>query len=115
MKRFVIRDSEAGNRIDYFDTFEEAFEMLKQYEEEDKKEETYTENFYEIYDLINEKIVDEWDYRRDTNLIFGKNGNGYVTTKITIPVTWAKELGFTEDDRKAKIQFKNNSIVIEKL
>ena len=48
MKKFVIRDSEAGNLIDTFNTLEEAKNELSDYEEQDKKDGTYEEDFYEI-------------------------------------------------------------------
>lgn len=48
MKKFIIRDKEAGNIIDIFDTIEEAKAELKSYEQEDKKDGTFTEDFYEI-------------------------------------------------------------------
>lgn len=46
--RYLIRDREAGNIIDEFATLEEAKEALLGYEEMDKEEGTYTEDFYEI-------------------------------------------------------------------
>lgn len=52
--------------------------------------------------------------RRNANMIFNKNGNGFDTTKITIPVVWAKELGFTKDDKTAILKFDSNKIIIEK-
>ena len=52
--------------------------------------------------------------RRNANMIFNKNGNGFDTTKITIPVVWAKELGFTKDDKTAILKFDGNKIIIEK-
>ena len=45
---FVIRDREAGNVIDTLATYKEAVEMLNAYEESDKAEGIYEENFYEI-------------------------------------------------------------------
>ena len=48
MKKFIIRDKEAGNIIDIFDTEQEAKTELKSYEESDKREGTFTEDFYEI-------------------------------------------------------------------
>ena len=51
---------------------------------------------------------------RTTNIIFNKNGNGYVTNKITIPVPWIKELGFTDTDREAFIEIEDNKIIITK-
>lgn len=46
--RFVIQDSEAGNIITGFNTLEEAEAELNKIEEEDRKNKTYTEGFYEI-------------------------------------------------------------------
>lgn len=48
MKKYVIRDREAGNVIDKFDTFEEAKRTLEEYENSDRLEGIYEENFYEI-------------------------------------------------------------------
>ena len=49
MTKFIIRDREAGNEIARFDSYEEAVAEVKRYEETDKAEGTYTEDFYEIY------------------------------------------------------------------
>lgn len=49
--KYTIRDREAGNIIASFETLEEAQEELKTYEEQDKKEGTYTEDFYEIVEF----------------------------------------------------------------
>lgn len=46
--KFVIQDSEAGNIITGFDTLESAEAELEKYEEEDRKNGTYVEGFYEI-------------------------------------------------------------------
>lgn len=46
--KYIIRDREAGNKIAEFNTLEEAQSELKKFEESDKKEGTYTEDFYEI-------------------------------------------------------------------
>lgn len=45
---YVVRDREAGNVITQFETMEEAQKELEKYEEQDKKDGTYTEDFYEI-------------------------------------------------------------------
>lgn len=55
--RYVTRDREAGNVIEGFATVEAAKKALIAYEEQDKKEGTYTEDFYEIYDTENEEIL----------------------------------------------------------
>ena len=45
---YVVRDREAGNVITQFKTMEEAQKELEKYEEQDKKDGTYSEDFYEI-------------------------------------------------------------------
>ena len=44
----VIRDREAGNVITEFETMEEAHKEIEKYEEQDKKDGVYVEDFYEI-------------------------------------------------------------------
>lgn len=57
--RYIIRDREAGNIIDSFDTPDEAKCELIQFEKTDKKEGSYTPDFYEIWDsLIDEEVTD---------------------------------------------------------
>lgn len=48
MKIYVTRDREAGNVIDYFPSVGAAEAALREYEEADKKEGTYEEDFYEV-------------------------------------------------------------------
>lgn len=52
--------------------------------------------------------------KRNANIMFNQNGNGSDTTRITLPVTWIKEMGFTSKDRIANISFENDKIIIEK-
>lgn len=47
---YTVRDREAGNIIDRFDTEEEAIAALEEYEDEDRADGTYTEEFYEVVD-----------------------------------------------------------------
>lgn len=54
---FEIRDRQGGNIIDSFDSLEAAMYALNEYEEADKLEGIYEENFYEIFDTINNEIV----------------------------------------------------------
>lgn len=46
--KYVIKDREAGYTISEFATYEEALEMLNQYEEQDKADGIFEEDFYEI-------------------------------------------------------------------
>ena len=52
--------------------------------------------------------------KREAKILYGKNGAGYTTTKITLPVPWVKALGFTEDEREAIIEFTEKEIIIKK-
>ena len=54
---FSIRDRQGGNVIDSFDSLEAAMYALNEYEEADKLDNIYEENFYEIFDTINNEIV----------------------------------------------------------
>ena len=48
MKNYKIQDREAGNIIETGLTYEEAQAILAQFEENDKEEGIYEEDFYEI-------------------------------------------------------------------
>ena len=48
MTTFTIRDKEAGNVIDDFNTIEEAKIALAEYEQDDKDNDCFTTDFYEI-------------------------------------------------------------------
>ena len=52
---------------------------------------------------------------RVAKMIFSKNGNGFLTTKIAIPVPWIKEMNLTEDDRECILEFKDNQIIRTKV
>lgn len=49
MTKFIIRDREAGNEITRVDSYADAVALVEKFEERDKEEGTYTEDFYEIY------------------------------------------------------------------
>lgn len=59
-------------------------------------------------------IVNEDVEIRDAKILFAKNGNGFSTTRITLPVPWVKYLGFTDKNRDAKILFDGEKIIVEK-
>lgn len=54
-KNFIIRDREAGNVIDSFNTLEEAQRELSIYEENDREEGIYKDDFYEI--VLNPEVL----------------------------------------------------------
>jgi hypothetical protein len=51
---------------------------------------------------------------RKANVMFNKNGQGFVTTRIALPVPFVKELGISEKNREVIIYLDYNKIVIEK-
>ena len=54
---FQVRDRQGGNVIDAFDSLETATYALNEYEEADKLDNIYEENFYEIFDSSKDEIV----------------------------------------------------------
>ena len=53
----VIRARDTGDKIESFNTLDEAKETLARYQEQDKTDGLYEEDFYEIYDGEKEEIV----------------------------------------------------------
>ena len=55
---------------------------------------------------------------RKAKVIFNKSGGTAkgksITNRITIPTSWIKNLGVTEEDREVIIKLIDNKIVIEK-
>lgn len=60
------------------------------------------------------KLNKQNENQRKANMIFNKSGSGSITTKITIPIKWARDLEFTPENREAIIKLENNRIIIEK-
>lgn len=50
MKKFYTADRETGTHIEAFKTYEEAKKAIEAYEAQDKADDTYEENFYDIVD-----------------------------------------------------------------
>lgn len=57
--------------------------------------------------------------KRIIKVIFNKSGGTAkgkaITNKITIPTSWIKNLGITEEDREVKASFDGEKILIEKI
>lgn len=45
----------------------------------------------------------------------GTAGRGAKNYRISLPTSWMKEMGITEEDRNVKISFDGNKITIEKI
>lgn len=52
--------------------------------------------------------------KRNIKIMYSKNGYGNENTRISLPVKWLRQLGFTKEERNAIIYLKNNSIIIKK-
>jgi hypothetical protein len=52
--------------------------------------------------------------KRNVKITFNRNGRGAITPKLSLPVPFVKELGFTEDDREAYIELAEDKIIITK-
>lgn len=56
--------------------------------------------------------------RKKAKVIFNKSGGtaskGGITNRITIPTTWIREMGITEEERNVIIEFDGKTITIEK-
>ena len=56
---YTIIDNEAGNIIEHAETIEQAQEIIAGYEAADKKDGTYTPNFYAVKKVSND---DQFDF-----------------------------------------------------
>jgi hypothetical protein len=52
--------------------------------------------------------------KRNVKITFNRNGRGAITPKISLPVPFTKELGFTEEDRSGFIEIDGDKIIITK-
>lgn len=56
--------------------------------------------------------------KRIAKVSFNKSGGTAkgkaITNRVTIPTSWIKELGITEDDRNIELKFEDGKITIEK-
>ena len=52
--------------------------------------------------------------RRKANIMFNKNGKGYTTTRITLPVPWIKDMGLNETNKEVIIEYEDEKITIKK-
>lgn len=52
--------------------------------------------------------------RRKIKASFGKNGKGYNTSKISIPMAYFKFIGITDEERECNVTLYENKIEIKK-
>lgn len=42
---------------------------------------------------------------RKLKIIFNKSGDGYLSGKLSIPMTWLKDMNLTPDDREVEVEY----------
>lgn len=40
---------------------------------------------------------------RKLKIIFNKSGDGYMSGKLSVPMTWLKDMGLTPEDREVEV------------
>ena len=58
--------------------------------------------------------MNEVNNERILNISFNKSGNGSYTPRISLPISWIKEMGINKENRSVKVIFENNEIRIVK-
>ncbi len=55
--------------------------------------------------------------KRTLNINFYKSGSGSISSKVTLPITILRKMGFSEEDRKAEMTYdeKKQQIILKKL
>lgn len=53
--------------------------------------------------------------KRNLNVIFNKSGSGSLSTRVTLPITWIKEMDIDKNNREIEVTFYNKEIKIKKL
>ena len=65
------------------------------------------------------KITNYFKDEKIAKVIFNKSGGTAkgtaITNRVTIPTSWIKEMGITEENREVKLVIEDNKIIIEKI
>ena len=112
-------DSFERPSFNYDDFSEENYGFLCKYIDVYPETESYE------YDRAGRRYMFEWGFlstpkydQRKAKMQFAKSGGtargNAITNRITIPTSWVKSLGITEEDRNVTIKLIDNKIVIEK-
>ncbi|MCC0707267.1 AbrB/MazE/SpoVT family DNA-binding domain-containing protein [Clostridioides sp. ES-S-0190-01] len=56
------------------------------------------------------------DNKRKLNISFAKGGAGSTYTRISLPITWVRDMGLTQDDKTVVVEYDeyNQTITIKK-
>ena len=96
---FIIRDRETGTRIEAVETYGEALETIEEYEEEDRKDGNYIEDYYEIVSDKDTKYI-VMDYR-DGDL-FTEEFDNVAEAVMSADWDWSR---LSEQDKALRTEF----------
>ena len=96
---FIIRDRETGARIEAVETYGEALETIEEYEEEDRKDGNYIEDYYEIVSDKDTKYI-VMDYR-DGDL-FTEEFDNVAEAVMSADWDWSR---LSEQDKALRTEF----------
>ena len=52
--------------------------------------------------------------KRILKVIFTKGGSGSISTKLSLPIKWVRELGINEENREVVLELDKDKIIITK-
>lgn len=51
---------------------------------------------------------------RQLNVSYQKSKSGSMSSRVIVPITWLRELGITEENRKITVKFDDDKITIRR-
>lgn len=54
--------------------------------------------------------------KRKLKISFGKSGNGYISPRLSLPISWIKDMGLSQENREVNVKYDETKkqIIIEK-
>lgn len=52
--------------------------------------------------------------KRVLKVLFTKSGSGSINARISLPITWIRELGLNEENREVILELKDEKIILTK-
>lgn len=43
--------------------------------------------------------------KRDLKIMFAKSGNGFLTTRLSVPKAWVDDMEITQDEREVEVEY----------
>ena len=51
---------------------------------------------------------------RRLKILFGRSGSGSISPRISLPMSWIKDMGLNETDKEVIIEYEDEKITIKK-